>query len=86
MQRCGFVLFLGTVMFFGHILFGANTSSRQYIEVLSCSVQKGKIVVTTIDKVYELKRLRTDMKGAYVCPSDIISVQKNEMLGAAGPD
>jgi hypothetical protein len=76
---CGFVLF-------SHSLEASRTSSRQYIEVVSCSVQKGKIVVTSPDQVYEVKRLRTDSKGAYVCPSDIISVQKIEALRTAGPD
>ena len=71
---------------FGQSLYGANTSRRQYIEVQTCSVQKGKIVVTTRDQVYELKRLRTDLKGAYVCPSDVISVQKIENSGTVGPD
>ena len=64
----------------------AAHSSRQYLDVKTCEVQPGKIVVTTASQIYEVKRLRTDTKGAYICPSDLILTRALESSSAAGPN
>ena len=86
MRSFTLVLVFAACVIFGSSLSAVGASRRQYLEVRTCSVQPGKIVVTTDTQIFEVKRLRTDAKGAYICPSDLISVRAIEALSATGPN